>query len=660
MTVYGIGACALNQTALDWDGNAANIRAAITEARQAGVSFLCLPELAISGYGCEDAFWSPAVQATALEVLKELLPETKGLVVAIGLPLVIENTLFNSCALVANGEIAGIVLKRHLAGDGVYYEPRWFKPWPAGKRVEISLYGKKIVAGDYSFQFGPVRLGFEICEDAWVSHRRGEDLVPDRVNVIFNPSASHFAIGKEVQRRSLIVDGAKRFGVTYAYANLLGNDAGRLIFDGNALIAQPDGSVVCPDRLSFKGRMLAVVSKSFEAKGSPAGERTESVVSSSWQPTEVEVVSSGPRKHSWEQAKDLHAEEFGRAVALGLYDYLRKSRSQGFAVSLSGGADSAAVSYLCWLALHLATEELGFSRVQAELSYIPKVSEATSVSQLTARLLTCVYQRTKNSSLTTYEAARQVARGVEATFLTFDIEDLVQGYCDLVTSAGAAAEIPSSLNWKEHDLELQNIQCRTRAPGIWLVANLKRALLLATSNRSEAAVGYTTMDGDTCGGLSPIAGIDKPFLRRWLSFVETTGLFEVGPCAALHAVNQLRPTAELRPEEFAQSDESDLMPYDILDAIEGDYVSKRLSPREILLDIESRFPNFDRQTLGGWIERFFNLWCRNQWKRERYAPSFHVDDESLDPKSWYRFPILSGGLARELRELRAEIAKTKP
>ena len=58
-----------------------------------------------------------------------------------------------------------------------------------------------------------------------------------------------------------------------------------------------------------------------------------------------------------------------------------------------------------------------------------------------------------------------------------------------------------------------------------------------------------------------------------------------------------------------------------------------------------------------WVERFFRLWCRNQWKRERYAPSFHLDDENLDPKTWCRFPILSGGFERELAELRAYVAK---
>ena len=95
------------------------------------------------------------------------------------------------------------------------------------------------------------------------------------------------------------------------------------------------------------------------------------------------------------------------------------------------------------------------------------------------------------------------------------------------------------------------------------------------------------------------------------------------------------------------------MPYEILDAIERAAILERQSPHEILLRLHAEHPECGEQELVVWIERFFRLWCRNQWKRERYAPSFHLDDESLDPKTWCRFPILSGGFARELAALRA-------
>ena len=212
--------------------------------------------------------------------------------------------------------------------------------------------------------------------------------------------------------------------------------------------------------------------------------------------------------------------------------------------------------------------------------------------------------------------------------------------------------IDRKLSWETDDIALQNIQARVRAPGVWLLANLKGALLVSTSNRSEAAVGYATMDGDTCGGLSPVAGIDKAFLREWLYWMEKTGPVGAEKYPFLSMVNVQAPTAELRPRKEKQTDEEDLMPYEILDEIERAAIRDKQDPSEIMELLRATYPNYGDDQLRFWIERFFRLWCRNQWKRERYAPSFHVDDENLDPKTWCRFPILSGGFERELAVLR--------
>ncbi|MCA9049591.1 MAG: NAD+ synthetase, partial [Planctomycetaceae bacterium] len=162
---------------------------------------------------------------------------------------------------------------------------------------------------------------------------------------------------------------------------------------------------------------------------------------------------------------------------------------------------------------------------------------------------------------------------------------------------------------------------------------------------------YATMDGDTSGGLSPIAGIDKAFLREWLKTMETSGAAGCSPVPALRLVNEQQPTAELRPAEFEQTDEGDLMPYPILDEIENLAIGDKRSPAETLEYLQCSHPDVSAEHLKEWVRRFFRLWCRNQWKRERYAPSFHVDDKNLDPRTWCRFPILSGGFRKELDEL---------
>jgi NAD+ synthase (glutamine-hydrolysing) len=101
------------------------------------------------------------------------------------------------------------------------------------------------------------------------------------------------------------------------------------------------------------------------------------------------------------------------------------------------------------------------------------------------------------------------------------------------------------------------------------------------------------------------------------------------------------------------------MPYPVLDAIERLAIRDKMSPLETHRKLRAAFPEYDVGAVFAWVERFFTLWCRNQWKRERYAPSFHLDDENLDPKTWCRFPILSGGYERELAELRAEVERDR-
>jgi NAD+ synthase (glutamine-hydrolysing) len=339
-------------------------------------------------------------------------------------------------------------------------------------------------------------------------------------------------------------------------------------------------------------------------------------------------------------------------VPLGLFDYLRKSRANGFVVSLSGGADSSAVATLVWLMVKLGVAELGHEGFAAKLGHIAGLAKPASDEGIVGKLLASVYQATRNSSAATRRAAEGVARAVGAEFHAWNVDALVDQYVSIGEEAAGR-----SLTWDRDDAALQNVQARARGPGVWLLANLRGALLLATSNRSEAAVGYATMDGDTCGGLAPLGGIDKAFLLSWLHWMERTGPAGMGPLAALSAVNSQTPTAELRPPDAAQTDEGDLMPYRVLDAIERCAIRDKQTPVEAFDVVRRQFGDYSAAELGGWVERFYTLWARSQWKRERLAASFHLDDESLDPKTWCRFPILCGNFDRELKELRDRIGR---
>lgn len=655
-----VAAAVLNQIPLDWAGNQARILSAIAQAREQEATILCLPELCLTGYGCEDAFHSANTIQRAWKMLQDLLPATKGLIVSFGLPVLHGNALYNTACLVVDGAVVGFVAKRFLAGDGIHYEPRWFKPWPAEVRDELVIDGQSFPIGDLVFECGGVRIGFEICEDAWVANRPGAALALLATDIILNPSASHFAFGKAEVRKRFVLEGSRAFGASYVYANLLGNESGRAIYDGGALIATSGKLIAAGPRFSFQEVLVTSAVVDVEAT------RLAQARTASFRPmlgTNARVVrrnfafpaattDRAPAElPAWERSGCLKEEEFTRAEALGLFDYLRKSSSRGFVVSLSGGADSAACACLVQLMVVLGLRELGAPEFRARLSYWPDLPTSEDPREWTRHLLTTAYQASSNSGAVTREAARTIAEAVGARHLEWNIGELVQNYVSTVESA-----LGLRLNWPEHDIPLQNIQARVRSPGIWLLANLQNALLLSTSNRSEAAVGYATMDGDTSGGLSPLAGIDKAWLRQWLRWLEHTGPAGLHPIAALRAINVQAPTAELRPPGQHQTDEQDLMPYDVLDAVERAAIRDRKSPVEVWETLRPQFPHVTVEDLGLWVERFFRLWCRNQWKRERYAPSFHLDDENLDPKTWCRFPILSAGFQAELAELRQRVA----
>lgn len=633
-----VAGAAVNQTPLDWENNLQNLIAAIKEARNQEVSLLCLPELAICGYGCEDTFFSSYVLERCLEGLRRIAAECENIVVSVGLPMELENCLYNVSALIQNREILGFAAKQELAGDGVHYEPRWFKRWPDNLVLGFEMDGEEYPFGDIIFEIDGIRIGFEICEDAWNGVRPAQDHYLHNVDIILNPSASHFAFGKSKVREKLVAETTRGFYCAYVYSNLLGNEAGRIIYDGEILIAQGGNILANNERFSFKSHQ--VVSAVLDVQSI----RRQKKKSFNFEPiypdnliqgiSEIAYVESGYSEPAGSLSHMNKEEEFHKALALGLFDYMRKSFSRGFVVSLSGGADSSCCAALVAECLKLARRELGDETFRKRLSYM----DLGDLDTVNARLLTTVYQETENSGDATEESARELAKSLGATYYKWNVQQLNDAYIALAESS-----IGRPLDWKTDDITLQNVQARLRSPGVWMLANINNALLLTTSNRSEAAVGYATMDGDTSGGLAPLGGIDKAFLRGWLIWAQQTQGIE-----GLQYVNKLTPTAELRPAENAQTDESDLMPYPILDKIEKAGIRDYKSPVEVFHTLRGIC---DDASLKRYIKKFYSLWARNQWKRERYAPSFHLDDENLDPKTWCRFPILSGSFREELKEL---------
>ena len=604
----------LNQTPLDWEKNLNNIKESIDLARKNNVKILCLPELAITGYGCQDLFYHNWFINKSYELLNEIKLLTKSITVIVGHPISFKEKLYNSCCIIKNQKILGFFLKSNLPNDGIHYEKRWFEAWKFGKVDKINFNEESYPIGTIQIEYSNnLTLGFEICRDMWGIERPANYISTKKNLIIFNPIASHFVFKKFDFRKDLVVDSSKKFNCTYISVNLLGNESGKVIFEGDTILASKGELISVNNRFSFDDYSFSFYDIDFNNIIAEKNYMIPNIF-----------------------------EEFIDAFSLGLSNYLFKSKLNGFALSLSGGLDSSCIAILIYEMIKRIVIKKGVEEINQKLNLnLEKSNDLHSnVRIIINKILFTAYQETENSSETTKESAKILSNFIGSNHYEWSIDTQINGIIDKISLATSR-----SYTWDKDDLALQNIQARVRSPFIWFIANSNNLLLLSTSNRSESSVGYSTMDGDSSGSISPIAGIDKIFIKNLLKYLQNEFGYE-----CLSKVLKLKPSAELKPLNYKQYDENDLMPYEILSKIERYFIKERKSPIEIF-DKLKKDKIAEENSLKKFIKTFFDLLGKNQWKRERTAPSFHFDDYSLDSALWFRFPILSKNFKEELKKL---------
>jgi NAD+ synthase (glutamine-hydrolysing) len=604
----------LNQTPLDWRGNLNNIRESIKIAKDNSVDILCLPELSITGYGCQDLFYHDWFIQKSDDILKEIRLLTKSITVIIGHPLSFNKKRYNSCCIIRNQKILGFFIKSNLPNDGIHYEKRWFEGWEYGKVDKFNFLNQSYPIGNFQIEYdNNLTLGFEICRDMWDEERPANYIKTKKNLIIFNPIASHYAFKKFDFRKKLVVESSKKFNCTYISVNLLGNESGKVIFEGDTILASEGKLISVNDRFSFKNISFSKYDIDFNSQSD-------------------EINYESPKIY----------DEFIDAFSLGLSDYLFKSNLNGFALSLSGGLDSSSIAILTYEMIKRILEKQGIETLNKKfnLNLIPSGNIHSNIKKVINKILFTAYQETENSTKETKRSAKILSDFIGSNHFEWSIDSEVKSITEKISN-----KTSKIYSWEENDITLQNVQARVRSPYIWFIANANNLLLLSTSNRSESSVGYSTMDGDSSGSISPIAGIDKVFIKDLLKYLR-----EKYNYTCLDNVLSLKPSAELKPTNKKQFDEDDLMPYNILSEIERCFVKERKGPREIY-NILKRKELSDDESLKKNIKNFFKLLATNQWKRERTAPSFHFDDYSLDASTWFRFPILSNNFKEEIDSL---------
>lgn len=510
----------LNTVVGDIDGNARKIAAALADAAGAGADVTLVPELAITGYPPEDLLLRPAFAAAARAALDELARGVTAGVAIIGFPEC-RRDCFNAAAVVADGRVQAVYHKRFLPNYGVFDEARYFR---AGDSAMI-------------LEAGGARIGLAVCEDIWYPSPVAADLAAARVDLICCISASPFHRGKADRREAMLATRADDCAAALAYCNQVGGQD-ELVFDGRSAVFDASGEIVARAPQFSEDLLIADVDLEMSARRRlreplsrrlPGGDHqrlTPIVVSS---PTARPALVATPADPVTDEA------EVWGALVLGIRDYVDKNAFPGVLIGLSGGIDSA-------LTAALAADAIGPARV------------------------TGVALPSEHSSPESLDGAQALADSLGIRLVVMAIAPVVEAF------EAALAEVLAGL---PPDITEENLQARARGTLLMALSNKLGPLVLATGNKSEMSVGYSTLYGDMVGGFAPLRDLSKTWvyrLSRWRNASERRAVIP-------QETIDRPPTAELRP---GQLDTDSLPPYDVLDAILEGYVERGLEAAEIV------------------------------------------------------------------------------
>jgi NAD+ synthase (glutamine-hydrolysing) len=552
----------MNSVVGDLDGNRAAILDRLGEARGAGADLVLFPELAVTGYPPEDLLLRPAFVRAARRSVEELAAATHGIVALVGAPH-LDADLYNACYVLAGGEIRAVYRKRFLPNYGVFDENRYF------------------ASGDdlLLLRFGDIVAGPTICEDIWQPGPPTTDLALAGAQLVLNISASPFHVGKDREREEMLRVRARDNSCFVAYCNMVGGQD-ELIFDGASVVFDDEGELVAR-AASFVEELLVVdldpaaaVGRRLRDVRRRALARERAAVA-----PPLEVVFEPPKEQG-ELVRPLPAqplddlEQMREALELGLGDYVSKNGFGEVVIGLSGGIDSA-------LTAAIAVGALGADRVHG------------------------VSMPSRYSSEATQSDAARLAESLGIEFREIPIEPMVEGF-------GTA--LAPSFAGREPDLTEENLQARVRGTLLMALSNKFGWLVIATGNKSELSVGYSTLYGDLAGGFALLKDVYKTDV-----FALSRGLNErAGRELIPVSIIDRAPSAELRAD---QRDEDSLPPYSKLDGVLEAYVELDRSRDELAED------GFDPDV----VERAIAMIDRAEYKRRQAPPGV-----KLRPKAFGR------------------------
>lgn len=667
-----LATCALNQWALDFEGNLQRILKSIEIAKSKGARYRLGPELEICGYGCADHYLESDTVLHSFQMLAELLaaPTTEDIICDVGMPVMHKSSLYNCRVIFLNKKILLIRPKMTMANRGNYREMRWFLPWNKPREIEEHYLPEiiQLVTGQETVPFGDAVLatketclGSEICEELWTANSPHIAMSIDGVEIFTNSSASHHVLRKSYLRTDLIKTATSKNGGIYLFANQKGCDGDRLYYDGCAMIAVNGHIVAQGSQFSLDDVEVLTTTQDLEDVRAYRADKTSGKLTANEVyprvrvnftlslADDVDMPSVQPiqiRFHTPE-------EEISLGPACWLWDYLRRSSQAGFFLPLSGGIDSSATAcvvysmcrQVCFAVSHGNEQVLADARrMVSDHGYVPK-----DPRDFCRRVFTTCYMASENSSQDTCRRAKELAEQIGSHHINLNIDSAVKAVItifNLVT--GKSPQFTVHGGCSRENLALQNLQARIRMVLAYLFAQLSLwtsgkpggLLVLGSANVDESLRGYMTKYDCSSADINPIGGISKADLRNFIQYC-----IENFQLTALRSIMSAPPTAELEPlaeGQIAQTDEADMgMTYAELSVFGKLRKIAKCGPYSMFCKLIHMWKAIcTPRQVAEKVKHFFRTYSINRHKMTTLTPAYHAEDYNPDDNRFDLRPFL--------------------
>jgi NAD+ synthase (glutamine-hydrolysing) len=625
-----IGAAVPMLRIADVDFNVKSIIELIKQAATEGVQALCFPEMAVTGYTLGDLVQHQALLKKAENGLNDILLTCHDLpmLIIVGMPLTVEQKIFNSAVVINRGRILGAIPKTYLPNYKEFYDARWFESAADSHTTVIELANQIVPFGaDILFRLKDIHsalIGIEICEDLWVPFAPHEYQSAAGASVLFNLSASNEVLGKADWRRTLVTSESGRCLASYCYVSSgVGESSNDMIFGGHVIIAE-DGLILKESQRLQEDPQLIISDIDLDRL---AFDRRAGVTfqdsTRNFKPFRIieseirDIVPDGLRRqmdpHPFVPA-DLSKRSMGCRIIFSmqvqaLFKKLRGAKKKNLVIGISGGLDST----LALLAAVRTMDLIKLPRTNIHAFTLPGFGTT---------------RRTKNNA----------TRLCEALGVSFEEINITR------TCTSQFKDMGHSGN---EDIVFENVQARYRTAFLFNKANELDAIMLGTGDLTEVALGWSTFAGDQTSHYHINVSVPKTlvrFLIRWVADEELAG------SPAQEYLNDILNTPIspelLRPKkgQIAQKSEDIIGPVELADFYLYPFIRFGMRPGKILYLAnetckEGLFDGkYSLDDLHKWLRSFIRRFFANQFKRTNIPEGPKIGSVSLSPRSDWRMP----------------------